>query len=159
MKVLGLKIPSVIKKLRKPAQVYLILSVISVLFYIISMIKINYTVLDAEPEGEGIHQYTVSGVFIKVIFTILWVCILNYICQFKYGKKIAWFIVIMPFFFMGLMLIGLMYSVSFIALQNNKQNELKQKVASQSVPSIAIQEPSIQTDKPKDNEYKSELLR
>jgi hypothetical protein len=53
---------------------------------------------------------------------------LNYICQFKYGKKIAWFIVLLPFFFMGLMLIGLLCAVSFIALQTSKNKILKDKI-------------------------------
>ena len=89
------------------------------------MLSVHDRVLEVEPEGEGVHHYTLGGLVVKTIFTILWVCLLNYICQFKYGKKIAWFIVLLPFFFMGLMLIGLMTAVSFIALQSNKNKELQ----------------------------------
>ena len=129
MKILGLGIPSVIMKLCKPAQLYLVLSLISVIFYLVSMLNIHDTVLEAEPEGEGIHHYTLSGLIIKIIFTILWIYILNYICQFKYGKKIAWFVVLLPFFFMGLMLIGLLCAVSFIALQTKKTKNLQNELS------------------------------
>jgi hypothetical protein len=132
MKILGLPIPDTIMKMCKPAQVYLILSLISMTLYLISMLDVHDKVLDVEPEGEGIHYYTLSGLVIKVIFTILWIYLLNYICQFKYGKKIAWFIVLLPFFFMGLMLIGMLTAISFIALQSTKTKDLQKKLDSQS---------------------------
>ena len=131
MKILGISIPDMIMKLCKPAQVYLILSLISLTLYVISMLNVHDQVLEVEPEGEGIHHYTFSGLIVKIIFTILYIYLLNYICQFKYGKKIAWFIVLLPFFFMGLMLIGLMCAVSFIALQSTKNKELKKKINNQ----------------------------
>ena len=131
MKILGITIPDMIMNLCKPAQVYLILSLISLTLYVISMLNVHDQVLEVEPEGEGIHHYTLSGLVVKMIFTILWIYLLNYICQFKYGKKIAWFIVLLPFFFMGLMLIGLMCAVSFIALQSTKNKELQKKIDNQ----------------------------
>ena len=153
MKILGLPIPDTIMKMCKPAQVYLILSLISMTLYLISMLDVHDKVLDVEPEGEGIHYYTLSGLVIKVIFTILWIYLLNYICQFKYGKKIAWFIVLLPFFFMGLMLIGLLCAVSFIAIQSTKTKDLQKKLDSQ--PKM-VQQPQQQ---PKRTEPLSELLR
>lgn len=145
MKILGIPIPDMIMKLCKPAQVYLILSLISLTLYVISMLNVHDQVLEVEPEGEGIHYYTLSGLVIKMIFTILWIYLLNYICQFKYGKKIAWFIVLLPFFFMGLMLIGLMCAVSFIALQSSKnkklQNALDSKQPSMMKPKVKQQGP------------------
>ena len=128
MKLLGLKVPDIIMKLCKPAQVYLVLSLISVMFYLVSMFDINSKVLEAEPDGDGLHHYTGGGLCFKIIFTIFWIYLLNYICQFKYGKKIAWFIVLLPFFFMGLMLIGLLCATSFIALQTSKNKILKKKL-------------------------------
>jgi hypothetical protein len=96
------------------------------------MLNVHDQVLEVEPEGEGIHHYTLSGLVVKMIFTILWIYLLNYICQFKYGKKIAWFIVLLPFFFMGILLIGLMCAVSFIALQSTKNKELQKKLDNKS---------------------------
>jgi hypothetical protein len=128
MKLLGVKVPQIIADLCKPAQFYLFLSLISVTLYILSMYNIHDAVLQAEPNSEGIHQYTYTGLFIKIVFTILWIYILNYICKFKYGKKIAWFIVLLPFFFMGLMLIGTMCALSFIALQTENKKKLQKEL-------------------------------
>ena len=158
MKLFGFKIPAMIMKLCKPAQVYLVLSLISVIIYLISMIDVHNKVLDAEPEGEGINNYTAGGLVINILFTILWIYLLNYICQFKYGKKIAWFIVLLPFFFMGLMLIGLLCAVSFIALQTSKNKVLQKKIngsGSSDGPGPGS-EPVIDSKK---KPYVSELLR
>lgn len=128
MKLLGVKVPQIIADLCRPAQFYLFLSLISVVLYVLSMYNIHDTVLKAEPNSEGVHQYTYTGLFIKIVFTILWIYILNYICKFKYGKKIAWFIVLLPFFFMGLMLIGTMCALSFIALQTENKKKLQNEL-------------------------------
>lgn len=154
MKILGFTVPDMIMKLCKPAQVYLILSLISLTLYVISMLNVHEQVLEVEPEGGGIHHYTLGGLFVKTMFTILWIYLLNYICQFKYGKKIAWFIVLLPFFFMGLMLIGLMCAVSFIALQSTKNKELRKKIDSKSLDrKPKMMEPEVK------QEPLSELLR
>ena len=68
MKLLGLPIPDVIHKLCKPAQVYLVLSLISLTLYLVSMMDVHHKILEVEPEGEGIHHYTLSGLIIKIIF-------------------------------------------------------------------------------------------
>ena len=157
MKILGFPIPDMIMKLCKPAQVYLILSLISLTLYVVSMLNVHDQVLEVEPEGEGIHHYTLSGLVIKMIFTVLWIYLLNYICQFKYGKKIAWFIVLLPFFFMGLMLIGLMCAVSFIALQSTKNKELQKKLDSKPLDSKPLDsKPKMMKER---KEPLSELLR
>jgi len=154
MKLLGFHIPDSITKLCKPAQVYLLLSLISIVFYLISMYDVNNKVLDAEPRGAGIHKYTVMGLVIKIMFTVAWIYILNYICQFKYGKRISWFIVLLPFFFMGLMLIGLLCAVSFITLQTSK-NKILQKKLNGGDTVTGVSEPVIGSKKP----YVSDLLR
>ena len=77
MKILGFPIPGMIMKLCKPAQVYLILSLIGLVIYIISMLNVHDTVLEVEPKGEGIHDYTISGLVINIIFTIIWIYLLN----------------------------------------------------------------------------------
>ena len=158
MKIAGFKLPDMITKLCKPAQVYLLLSLISVMFYLASMLDVNDKVLEAEPEGEGIHHYTSGGLVVKIMFTILWIYLLNYICQFKYGKKIAWFIVLLPFFFMALMLIGLLCAVSFIALQTSKNKILKKELngSGSSNGLGSVSEPAIDSKK---KPYVSELLR
>jgi len=128
MKILGVQFPKeitdTISKLCNPAKFYLALSALSTIIYIFSMVNTHNTLLDIEPTGGGIHHYTLMGLVIKVIFIILWVIILNYICQFKYGKKISWVIVLLPFFFMALALVGLITAVSFIAMQDKKHKNV-----------------------------------
>lgn len=131
MKILGLEVPKVIQGLCKPAQFYLVLSLISVVIYLVSMLRMNNIVVEAEPEGGHVHHYTFGGLLVKILFTVLWIYILNYICQFKYGKKISWFIVLLPFFFMALMLIGMFCAISFIAIQNEKQKRLSTELNNQ----------------------------
>ena len=123
-----MKLPSVINNLCMPAKVYLVLSIISIILYMVSMYNVHDTIIEADPDGDGVEQYTQHGLIMNIIFTIVWIVILNYICKFKYGKKIAWFIVLLPFFFMGLMLIGVMCALSFIALQTEKTKSLKREL-------------------------------
>ena len=123
-----MKLPSVINNLCMPAKVYLVLSIMSFILYMISMYNVHDTIIEADPDGDGVEQYTQHGLIMNIIFTIVWIVILNYICKFKYGKKIAWFIVLLPFFFMGLMLIGVMCALSFIALQTEKTKSLKREL-------------------------------
>ena len=123
-----MKLPSVINNLCMPAKVYLVLSIISIILYMVSMYNVHDTIIEADPDGDGVEQYTQHGLIMNIIFTIVWIVILNYICKFKYGKKIAWFIVLLPFFFMGLLLIGVMCALSFIALQTEKTKSLKREL-------------------------------
>ena len=157
MTLLGFQLPDSITKLCKPAQVYLLLSLISIIFYLVSMYDVNNKVLDAEPSGDGIHKYTMMGLVIKIMFTVAWIYILNYICQFKYGKRISWFIVLLPFFFMGLILIGLLCAISFITIQASKNKLLTNKLLG---PGPGLDDKKLKIpDNIKTPSYKSELLR
>jgi hypothetical protein len=131
MKLLGVEIPKVISELCTPAQVYLILSIFAQLAYLSSMIYTNNAVVEAEPEGGHIHHYTFLGLIVNIIFAVLWVALLNYICQFKYGNKISWFLVLFPIIFFVILIIALLSAGTFIALQNVKNKELMKKVNNQ----------------------------
>lgn len=122
MKIIGIKIPPEIKNLCTPALIYLILSLISIVIYLSSMITINNQIKKIDSKSEGIHQYTICGLIMKIIFIIIWVYLLNYLCKFKFGRKVAWFIVLIPFFFMGLMLIGVTSAFSYILVYSNNNN-------------------------------------
>ena len=61
----------------------------------------------------------------KIFFTLLWVYILNYLCKYKWGKRIAWFVVLLPFFIMGLFVVGMMCAVSVLAIQSQKIKKLE----------------------------------
>ena len=150
-----MKLSSAINKLCLPAKVYLFLSLISIVLYMISIYNVHDTVIEADPDGDGVEQYTIHGLLLNIIFTIVWVVVLNYICGFKYGKKIAWFIVLLPFFFMGLMLVGVMCALSFIALQTERTNSLKKELNNERGKK-PIENPSQNNIK---GGYVSELLR
>ena len=101
------------KDLCSPAKVYLILSFITVILYIISMFHIDEHVVHIESISNGkpvevtsTHGYTVSGLVITVLYSLLWVYILNHICSLKYGTKIAWILVLLPILlFIGIIVI------------------------------------------------------
>uniref|UniRef100_A0A6C0FB29 Uncharacterized protein n=1 Tax=viral metagenome TaxID=1070528 RepID=A0A6C0FB29_9ZZZZ len=131
MKLLGVDVTKVISELCTPAQVYLLLSVFAQLMYLSSMIYTNNAVVEAEPEGGHIHHYTFLGLIVNIIFAVLWVALLNYICQFKYGNKISWFLVLFPIIFMVIMFVGLISAASFIVGQNVKNKELMKQVNNQ----------------------------
>ena len=156
-----MKLPSVINNLCMPAKVYLVLSIISIILYMVSMYNVHDTIIEEDPDGDGVEQYTQHGLIMNIIFTIVWIVILNYICKFKYGKKIAWFIVLLPFFFMGLMLIGVMCALSFIALQTEKTKSLKRELNIERQKQIPDDKPSEKPSFGSQNgkEYISELLK
>jgi len=128
MKFLGVELPKMIAELCSPAQVYLLLAVLGQLTYLAAMIHTNNTVVDAEPEGGSIHHYTFFGFIVNIVFVVIWVALLNYICKFKYGKKIAWFLVLFPIIFFMLLIIGLLLAIAFIAEQTVKNKELMSKL-------------------------------
>ena len=94
MKIFGINIPREIENLCTPALIYLILSLVSIVIYLSSMININNQIKEIDSKNESIHQYTICGLIMKIIFIIIWVYLLNYLCKFKFGRKVAWFIVL-----------------------------------------------------------------
>jgi len=89
------KISAFYNQLCEPAQLYLILSVINVVFYLYMM------------TGKT-NDYKTGGLVLHIVFNIVWLCILQYLCRSSLGKKIAWAIVLLPFFFYLLVLILVM---------------------------------------------------
>ena len=112
-------------KLCDPAKLYLGLSLLSVFLYIMSMESANNTLRESDDEHEGIRHYTFMGLFGKIFFTLIYVYILNYLCKYKWGKRIAWFVVLLPFFIMGLFVVGMMCAVSVMAIQSQKIKKLE----------------------------------
>ena len=115
----------VVNKLCDPAKLYLLLAFISILFYVVSMSMANNALKESDPEEEGIHHYTFMGLVMKLAFTLLWVYILNYLCKYKWGRRIAWLVVLLPFFIMGLIIVGLLCAVSVMAIQSRKIKKLE----------------------------------
>ena len=97
--------PKYFTRLCTPAKIYAVLALLSVILYV-SMMN------DADKKNESdidVHRYTVIGVTCKVVFSIVWVLVLNYLCKKGHGNW-AWFLLLMPIF---LMVMGTMFMVSY----------------------------------------------
>ena len=79
------------EKMCDPAKLYLLLSLASVIVYLIHFAKVGIL-----PK--------LSELGIQVIVMFIWTFILNKVCTFKYGVKISWFLVALPII---IMIIGL----------------------------------------------------
>ena len=127
MKLFGITVPKGIERLCQPALLYLFLTIISSTFYFFAMIRLNN---DVKINGSDvtIHDYTFMGFIFKLLISVFWIFFLNYLCKYKMGKKIAWVIVLLPFFFMGLIFIGVMCAFSYILISQSEVGTLKTKI-------------------------------
>ena len=106
-----MKMPKMSKYLTSlctPAKIYAVLAFISVLLYVSMMV-------DADEKNESdvnVHKYTVLGVTCKVVFSIVWIVVLNYLCQTGH-RNWAWFFLLMPILLMLFMVVGMMFMVSY----------------------------------------------
>jgi len=71
-------------KLCDPAKFYLIISLASVVVYIIHLM------------GKDRKKYSYGQLAVHVVLMVVWTLILNKICSFKYGVKISWLLVFLP---------------------------------------------------------------
>ncbi len=87
-----------------PAQFYLVLSLLSLVIYLIQMLehrnKLN----------------TATGLTIQAIIVIVWTAILNWVCSLKYGNKVAWFLVFLPVILLFTMLIVFYHMVDTMGI-------------------------------------------
>ena len=91
-----------------PAKIYFILSIVSIL----AILSQNYLGSNIYIVGNRRIQLPHSNIFyfvFKIMGVIIWTYILQELCKSGY-KNISWFLVLLPFFFMFL-LIGLMFLV------------------------------------------------
>ena len=79
-------------KLCDPSQFYLVLSLFSLIVYLLNM-------FDHDDKAN-----TVIGIVIQFVVVLVWTCVLNWVCSFKHGSKISWFLVFLPL----IMTIGLL---------------------------------------------------
>ena len=80
-------------KLCDPAKFYLIISLASVVVYIIHLM------------GKDRKHYSYQQLAIHVVLMIVWTLILNKVCSFKYGVKISWLLVFLPILFLIVLMI------------------------------------------------------
>jgi len=82
-------------KLCDPAKFYLVISLASVVVYIVHLM------------GKSRKQYSYKQLAIHIVLMVLWTLVLNKVCSFKYGVKISWLLVFLPI----LLLIAMMFFV------------------------------------------------
>ena len=91
-------------KLCGPAQFYLVLSLLSLVIYLVQMLehrnKLN----------------TATGLTMQAIIVIVWTAILNWVCSLKYGNKVAWFLVFLPVILLFTMLIVFYHMVDTMGI-------------------------------------------
>jgi phosphotransferase system glucose/maltose/N-acetylglucosamine-specific IIC component len=87
-------------KLCSPAKFYLVISVISVLIYILAMMN----------HVDKMH--TSNGLVVQVIGAIIWTLVLNWICSAKHGNTIAWILVFLPLILAFVMMFFIFYLIS-----------------------------------------------
>jgi len=102
-------------KLCSPAKLYLVISAVSLLIYIMTMMN----------HVDKMH--TVNGLVIQTLSMVIWTLVLNWVCSLKYGNKIAWFLVFLPMILVFIMIFFMIYLVSEKKITSD---ELKQFVES-----------------------------
>ena len=107
MKILGVTIPATISKLCQPALLYLILNGLGLFFYLIMMIRVNSKISE-------LKIYTMTGFVLNLVIIMIVVYVLDQLCKYNLGKKVAWFIALFPFIVMALMFVAMMCSLMYI---------------------------------------------
>jgi len=79
-------------KLCDPAKFYLLISLASVVVYIVHLM------------GKSRKKYSYKQLAIHVVLMVLWTLVLNKVCSFKYGVKISWLLVFLPILLLIIMM-------------------------------------------------------
>ena len=80
-------------KLCDPAKLYVMLSLASVVVYIVHFM------------GQSKKTHSIKDLGLQVILMFIWTAILNKVCSFKYGEKISWILVFLPVILMIVLMV------------------------------------------------------
>ena len=80
-------------KLCDPAKLYVMLSLASVVVYIVHFM------------GQSKKTHSIKDLGLQVLLMFIWTAILNKVCSFKYGEKISWILVFLPVIFMIILMV------------------------------------------------------
>lgn len=99
-------------KLCDPSKLYLILSFIGVIMYLIHFVEHTNA------------MYTLTGLLAQVIMMLLWTYILNWVCKIKkYGVALSWFLLFLPFILVIVFVAVFMYSLSNLVKKQQPKEE------------------------------------
>jgi ABC-type transport system involved in multi-copper enzyme maturation permease subunit len=114
-------------KMCTPAQVYTVLVFLSCLLYVYHMVRNTDDI--NRVGGASVHTYTIIGLVVKVVFSLLWVLILNYICQrFKHGNAIAWVLLLIPLLFFAFTVVMMLFVISQVAVNARSQEAFHDEI-------------------------------
>tara|TARA_B100000941_G_scaffold280625_1_gene247224 strand:+ start:227 stop:610 length:384 start_codon:yes stop_codon:yes gene_type:complete len=99
-----------------PAQFYLVISLISLVIYLINMVEHRN------------QMNTASGLTIQAVLVIIWTIILNWVCSLKYGTKVAWFLVFLPMIMVLMALILFYHMVDTMDLTKEDIHSIADKL-------------------------------
>ena len=88
-----LDIVKMFNKLCDPAKFYVMISLASVVVYIIHFVR----------NSNKVHSIKDLG--LQVLLMFIWTLILNKVCSFKYGEKISWVLVFLPIILMIVLMV------------------------------------------------------
>ena len=80
-------------KLCNPAKLYVLLSFVSIVVYIVHFM------------GQSKKTHSIKDLGLQVLLMFIWTAILNKVCSFKYGEKISWILVFLPVVFMIVLMV------------------------------------------------------
>ena len=113
------KMPNVGKmfeKLCNPAKLYLVLSLISVVLYMVSLSGYGHELDKLHAMGVDADHHTYMGLLMQIVWAILWTSVLNYICHKfpKHGTTISWVLVILPFVLFAMLLFFTLFVLAHV---------------------------------------------
>ena len=116
-------LPKMLSKVCTPAKIYLFLTLLSTIFYVVMMVEAD-TQKDSDNELQ-VHRYTFMGLFFKLLFATLWFVFLNYLCKNGH-TRMAWFFLLLPVVFMIFMLIlGSFFMAYIVSSQGTALKKMK----------------------------------
>lgn len=124
MKILGVTVPETISKLCQPALLYLILNILGLFFYLIMMMRVNSRISE-------LKMYTMTGFVLNLVIIMVVVYVLDQLCKYNLGKKVAWFIALFPFIVMALMFVAMMCSLIYIERSSGDLEKIQVRVNDQ----------------------------
>lgn len=74
-------------------------------------------------------NYSLIGLIVQIIFSLLWVLALNSLCKWKpHGEKLAWLLVLLPFIFIGLIIVGISGGLTYLLIHDKNMKQLNEKI-------------------------------
>ena len=104
-----------------PARIYLGISVVALVIIVVQ----NVLNSNSNELCIGVHKCTMSHkIFVlifKVIYMLFWAWFLNFLCR-KGLKKLAWFILLIPFLLIAVLIGGMMLAINHNEKNNQQHN-------------------------------------